>query len=127
MTHKRNTSGLMKAAEERHKLVLKRANAAITQLKQNGAKINFNTVAKTAKVSIAWLYKERTISKRIRELRGIVYLRDTANSSDRITIDQEALVIKLRKKIKQLQMENRDLRRQLEVVYGELHKLQCGS
>jgi len=46
-----------------------RAEAAINELQMKGAKINFNSVAKTSGVSKSFLYDDRTIRERIEQLR----------------------------------------------------------
>lgn len=41
--------------------------------------------------------------------------------------NHEIIIIKLKNQIKNLKSENRRLHKQLEIIYGELHKLQCNS
>ena len=126
MTYKRNISGLLKSAKKRHELTLQRAITAIDIMKNQNEKINFNTVTKKSGVSIAWLYKEPKISRMIKEAKIET---PSANSKDEFSKqDNNGIIItKLKNKIKNLKFENRKLHKQLEVVYGELHKLQYNS
>ena len=126
MTHKRNISGLLTSAKKRHELTLQLATTTIGTMKNKNEKINFNTVAKKSGVSTAWLYREPKIRRMIKEAKIEA---PSANFKHELLKkdDNEIIVIKLKDKIKNLKFENRKLHKQLEVVYGELHKLQCNS
>lgn len=124
MTHKRNTSGLASSAASKKEATLKKTQAAISELLKANDLINFNTVAEKAGVSKAWLYRETDIADRIKRLRDQQAgqepkaYREAQRASD---ASKSALVTTLKARVKELESENRDLKKQLEVVYGKLH------
>ncbi len=129
MAHLRNTQGLAKAAKQRRQETLKRTQGAIKKLTREGATINFNTVAAAAGVSKAWLYRETAISERIRCLRESKTKRSTPlrTTQPATNTSKEALISALKTRIGNLEAENRELKKQLEAAYGQLHTLTAGS
>jgi hypothetical protein len=69
MTHKRNVKGLLANARKKREAALARAKEAIRELLRKNRSVNFNTVAQTAGVSTAWLYRQEALKARIRQLR----------------------------------------------------------
>lgn len=124
MTHKRNTTGLASSAASKKDATLKRAETAISELLKANDMINFNAVAEKAGVSKAWLYREADVADRIKRLRDQQAnkepkaYKETQRASD---ASKSALVTTLKARVKELESENRDLKKQLEVVYGKLH------
>lgn len=127
MNHQRNVEGLRENAHKRHEETLARAEAAIARLYQAGEPITFASVSRTASVSLSWLYKQPEIRERIRYLRGqqikqhdvqapAVPPDDTSDSS------KDAMIKALKEQVKQLRAENRGLRKQLEVAYGQIRR-----
>jgi predicted RNase H-like nuclease (RuvC/YqgF family) len=83
--------------------------------------VNFNTVAQTAGVSTAWLYRQEALKMRIMQLREQDARRARARRSERASETAKDAVIKtLRSRIKELDSENKALRRQIEALYGQL-------
>ncbi|MEO0376405.1 MAG: DUF6262 family protein [Cyanobacteria bacterium P01_A01_bin.17] len=119
MTVKRNTSGLQKNAQKKRQETFKKVNQAIESLTQSNAVITFNTVAEAAGVSKAWLYKEPAVKQRTEQLRG---QQDHPSKPTRSTSASEkslrALNQTLRQQLKRVERENRELRRQNEVLGG---------
>ena len=64
MTHKRNTSGLARAAKDRRELTIKRVEEAIKLLIKEQKPINFNSISTLSKVGKPWLYKEDSVRKK---------------------------------------------------------------
>ncbi len=126
MTHKRNTKGLVRAAKERRETTIKRVESAIKLLVKEKKVINFNTVSKIARVGKPWLYKENVIRKQIEELREktrfTVYPVQATSSSSRISEkSKETITQMLRDRVRKLEEENKQLRGQIETLYGELY------
>ncbi len=125
MTHKRNTTGLASSAASKKEATLKKTETAISELIKANDIINFNTVAEKAGVSKAWLYRETDIAGRIKRLRDQQAnqepkaYKETQRASD---ASKSALVTTLKARVKELESENRELKKQLEVVYGKLHE-----
>jgi hypothetical protein len=125
MTHERNVEGLHKSAQLRHQQTVQRAEEGIRRLLQEERSINFNTVAQTAGVSPAWLYQHPEMRQRIEQLRAEPSTRMRRPSKTKTSdASKNAMLTALRQRVKQVEAENRDLKRQLEIVYGQLYKTQ---
>lgn len=114
-----NPDGLRSAAEQKKNEALERTDKAISQMVKEGKKINFHTVAETAGVSVAYLYKHDSIKQRIDQLRKqqspIKGLAQKQSASDE---SKKAIITALKRRISDLQAENRGLRDHIEVVQG---------
>ena len=105
--------------------MIDKVNNALQQMKENNLPINFGSVAKLSGVSKTWLYKQD-------ELKGIInHDRNITGKIQRV-IDQQSLlerkeaeIIALKGKNTKLKEAVKKLRRQLEIVYGELYKLKA--
>jgi len=123
----RNTEGLRTSAQHKARLTRQQAEEAITMLLQQHRPVNFKAVAETAGISTAWLYAHPDIKMRIIHLRAQhttkpqvqVPLREQASDASK-----DAMIAALRKRAKEQEAEIRELRRQLEVAYGQLYKQQ---
>jgi metal-dependent amidase/aminoacylase/carboxypeptidase family protein len=124
MTHKRNVKGLIKNAQQRREKTIKRTEKALKKMIKNNKKINFKRVAEEAEVSTAWLYKEEQFSKRIRKLRKQQKNYGSVEKKLQKTSDKskDAMIMTMRTRIKSLKKENKKLKEQIEVLYGELYK-----
>lgn len=121
----RNVEGLRRNAQQRHQQAAHRADEGIRRLLQEGRPVNFHTVAETAHVSTAWLYQHPEIRERIEHLRGQPSLQvGSAPKMKASDASKEAMQAALRQRVKQLEAENRELKQQLEVVYGQIYKKQ---
>jgi hypothetical protein len=126
MTHPRNTKGLQHHAQARRQAALERAERAIQSLLAQKHPINFSTVARAASVSTAWLYQQAPLKARIEQLRSGSASPALRAGQARASDDSKAVIIAaLRQRVEQLEKENRELRKQLEVVYGELTRRQA--
>lgn len=126
MSHQRNVEGLRANAQGRHEEALGRVTATLAALNLTGEILTFRRVAQTAGVSISWLYKHPEVKQRIQDLRAqqrqgrSLPLQDAL--SRRTESSRAAVVVALQQRIKELQEENRALKQQLEVVYGQLRQ-----
>jgi hypothetical protein len=121
----RNIEGLLKSAELRHQQTTQRADEGIRHLLQEGRPVNFQTVAEAAHISTAWLYQHPEIRGRIEHLREQRFLPTGAAPKMKASdASKDAMQVALRQRVKQLEAENRELKLQLEVVYGQLYKKQ---
>lgn len=121
MTHERNVEGLHKSAQLRHQQTVQRAEEGIRRLLQEDRPVNFNTVAQTAGVSPAWLYQHPEMRQRIEHLRGQQRTQVTYPSKTKTSdASKNAMMITLRNRVKALEAENQELKRQIEVLYGQL-------
>ena len=126
MRHKRNTSGLKINAEKKKEAAIKKTDEAIRRLVKKQMPINFNTVSEEASVSKAWLYREESIAERIKRLR-VQESPKSAKASDSSAkpsdASKDALLTTLKDRVKELETENKNLKEQIEVLYGRLHDL----
>jgi 4-diphosphocytidyl-2C-methyl-D-erythritol kinase len=118
----RNIEGLRRNAKLRHQQTEHRADAGIHRLLQDGRPVNFQTVAEAAHVSTAWLYQHPEFRDRIEHLREQRSQADSAPKMRASDASKDAMQAALRQRVKQLEAENRELKQQLEVVYGQLYK-----
>jgi hypothetical protein len=74
--------------------------------------------------SLAWLYQQEPIRKRIEQLREErlapqITRKAQARASD---ASKDSIISALRQRVKEMEAENPELKKQLEIVYGELEK-----
>ena len=125
MVRKPNTAGLRTSAQLRAQATRQRAEEALSHLLQEQRPVNFKTVAETAHVSTAWLYGQEEIKQRIFHLRQRQVPRPTVAipSRERASdASKDAMIATLRTRVKRLEVENRELKHQVEVAYGLLHE-----
>jgi len=121
----RDTRGLRAHAQEKAVETARRAEEAIARLLKEQRPVNFKTVAETAGISTAWLYGNEALKQRIMHLREqqmpVVQVkippREQASSASKDT-----MIAALRSRVKKLEEENRDLKRQVEVANGLLYQ-----
>ena len=122
MTHKRNVEGLRQSAQKRHQAALQRLEEGIRQLNREGRPINFKTVSEAAGLSTAWLYQHPDVKERIEYLREESNPRPKPPPKTRASdASKDAIIATLRERIKRLEEENRELKKQIEVAYGHLY------
>lgn len=114
---------LNQAAAARHQRTVERAERALRDLDAEGARINFQAVARRAGVSRQWLYTQPAIRNEIEQLRGRTPGRD---DHDRVPARQRASEASLRQRLESLRAENQrlrdenaQLRTELAIAYGQ--------
>lgn len=121
MKAQRNVEGLRQNAQKKRQQAIEQTNQAIKQLVKDGKVINFETVAEVAQVSKAWLYKELDIKTRIEQLRAQGTKPSPQQGRPKASDESKnALICTLRERVKKLEAEVRDLRKQNEVAYGQV-------
>jgi AcrR family transcriptional regulator len=110
--------------EMRKKNTIQKVDEAIQRLVRARENINFNSVAREAGVSKATLYNNVEIRKRIESLREQQSHVPTPKQIKR-EIDEnnkDALIESLKRRIKNLEDESKQLREQLKVAYADVYK-----
>ena len=122
MAHRRNVDGLRQHAQKKRLEAIQRTDEAIRLLLQEQRPINFKTVAETAGVTTAWLYREESIKQRIFHFRQqsgsqkqTPQVKSLASESSK-----DQMIAALKTRVRELNEEVRDLKQRLEIVYGEL-------
>ena len=124
MRVQRNVEGLQKAAKKKRQQSFEKAEEGIRKLIKEKRPINFNTVAEISGVSKAWLYKQPGIRSRIEHLRQKSGSRKKTPVQHRASdASKNTLIKNLKERIKRLEADNKDLRRQNEVAYGHILKV----
>lgn len=121
----RNIAGLQKTAQAKATATRRRAEEAIQLLLKEKRPINFKAVAETAHVSTAWLYGQEDIKQQILSLRSqqepkpriVIPPRERASDASK-----DALIALLRKRVKDQEDQIRELKKQIEVAYGQLYQ-----
>jgi Family of unknown function (DUF6262) len=116
----RNLAGLKHSAQSRSDGAMSRATLAIRQMKSEEVEINFRSVAARAGVSTAWLYRTKPLRDKIMKARTTSPAVAVEAPQYRQRLSHERIVATLRLRVKTLEDGNRELREQLEAVYGRL-------
>jgi CRISPR/Cas system-associated protein Cas10 (large subunit of type III CRISPR-Cas system) len=119
-----HTKGLKRYAKQKTELTLEKVDKSIRELSLKGEKINFNSVSNLSGVSKTFMYKNEELKKRIEELRDkqtekVIKQKLKYDKTDK---SKDIIIIAKDKKIKELEEENKNLKRQLEVLRGKLYE-----
>lgn len=124
-TWERNTAGLAAHAHQRKEEKRKRVDEAITRLLREHKPINFNTVAKVADVSKAYLYTQPLFRDRIEALRQQQQeqrVREkVARPTGKTDAGKDVVILAKERRIKELEEENRKLKQQLKAALGKAY------
>lgn len=121
----RRIQALQEAANKKAKEAYERVEKTLMRMIQENQKINFQTVANSAKVSPAYLYKHPEIKSRIQTLREQQKKQAKNNKCIPASANSQAVIIfNLREEIKRVRNENLELRRANEALTGNLYQLQ---
>ncbi len=131
MAHQRNVEGLRRSARRKHEETVRRTEDGMRRLVEQGRAVNFRTVADVAGVSTAWLYQQPQIKRQIQHLRAQDTSRGPFPAKEpkerRSDASKDAMIATLQQRVKRLESENGELRRQVEVAYGQLYEQQFKS
>jgi Family of unknown function (DUF6262) len=123
-----NSIHLVAAARQRHEQTLAKAIAALHDLDQAGAPINFAAVAEHG-VSRSWLYTQTDLKDEIRRIRAFREPRTGAASTRREPASDASLRNRLslaHHRIRELDDENHRLRDQIAHLHGQLGAARLG-
>lgn len=100
-----------------------KVDQAIKRLIRAGESINFNSVSKESGVSKASLYNHEDIRQRIDSLRQQQSKAHTPKQLKREMSDgnKDAIIETLKRKIKTLESENKELREQMKKAYAQVY------
>ncbi len=124
-TRKRNTVGLLTYTHQRTERKRRSVEDALTALLREQQPINFQTVAKAALVSKAYLYSQPDLRERIEALRQQAVeqqLRERAAASvGRTDASRDLILLAKERRIKELEAANRHLQQQLKSALGKAY------
>jgi hypothetical protein len=125
MNNRRNTEAIIKIAKKKSDEVRNKVEKTIQRLILEGTVINFNVVKTEAGVSKSWLYSNLDIRKRIEEIRDKQKMspkRVKSGSKDRSEASKDNIITALKERIKELDGDNKKLRKEFEILYGRVYK-----
>lgn len=121
----RNTAGLATYTRQRKEQKQQQVEAAIAALLREHKAVNFNSVAKTAGVTKAYLYSQPLIRGRIEALRQQeleqVIRERVDHPAGKTDASKELVILAKDRRIKELEAENRKLQQQLKVALGKAY------
>jgi Family of unknown function (DUF6262) len=124
-TWERNTAGLATYTRQRKEHKQQQVEAAIAALLREHRAVNFNSVAKAAGVTKAYLYSQPLIRGRIEALRQQeleqVIRERVDHPSGKTDASKELVILAKDRRIKELEAENRTLQQQLKVALGKAY------
>ncbi|PEO58360.1 DUF6262 family protein [Bacillus wiedmannii] len=102
----------------------KKVDEAIQRLVRANQNINFNSVANEAGIAKATLYNNQKFRKRIETLRYQQEHNPTPKQIKREMSDsnKDVIIESLKRRIKKVEEENKQLRNQLKVAYADVYK-----
>ncbi len=121
-TRESRIENLKKTQSARKEDARERVDKSIKKLEKIGAKINFHTIAREAKVSVSYLYKYPELKQEIAELR---------NKQSHLPLpakpvsskSHNKVVSRLKERIQRLEKDNQELRRKNEALAGQVYRV----
>ena len=117
----RNTTEIVRLANQKSQKTREKVDKAISKFSIEGKAINFNSIAKEANVSKSWLYKEHDIRQRIESLRELQITSNVVSKPKKSSRSEEILIKTLKRRVMELEKENKKLQNQIQKLYGDLY------
>ena len=123
MTGKENhrVVALKAASQAKRALTLARATEALQVMERDNVPINFESVAKMAGVSKTWLYQQLELSKRIKRHRDKTDIIKRNSDTTKLLKRRDQEIVDLKTKLQKKNADIKNLKLQLEKVYGKLY------
>lgn len=122
-TREFRVNNLKKTQEQRKQDSQNKVYQAIERLQKLNAKINFHTVAREAQVSVSYLYKYPEIKQHIGELRSKQNSLPVSPVAKPNSTSHGKVVTRLQERIKNLEAENKELKRKCEALAGQVYRV----
>lgn len=118
------TEHLKELHSKRKAITQEKIDKAIQQLIKAQKPINFNSVSSESGVSKKTLYDNKDIRERIESLRHQQSQVPTPSQVKREMSEnnKDAIIASLKRKIKRLEEENKELREQIKINYADIYK-----
>ena len=119
------TEHLKELHSKRKAITQEKIDNAIQRLIKAEKPINFNSVASESGITKKTLYDNKNIRERIEMLRHQQSQVPTPSQVKREMDDnnKDAIIASLKRKIKRLEEENKELREQVKINYADIYKL----
>ena len=124
MSNYNRSEHLKELHSKRRAITQEKVDKAIQRLIKAQKAINFNSVANESGITKKTLYDNKDIRERIEILRYQQSQVPTPSQVKRETNDnnKDAIIASLKRKIKRLEEENKELKEQLKVNYADIYK-----
>ena len=124
MSNYNRSEHLKELHSKRKAITQEKVDKAIQRLIKAQKPINFNSVANESGITKKTLYNNKDIKERIETLRHQQSQVPTPSQIKREMNDsnKDAIIASLKRKIKRLEEENKELKEQLKVNYAEIYK-----
>ena len=124
MDNYNRTEHLKKLHSKRKAITQEKVDKAIQRLIKAQKPINFNSVSSESGITKKTLYDNKDIRERIESLR---YQQSQVPTPSQVKREmnennKDAIIASLKRKIKRLEEENKELKEQLKVNYAEIYK-----
>ena len=109
---------------KRKAITQEKVDNAIQRLIKSHSYINFNSVANESGVTKKTLYDNKNIRERIEQLR---YQQSQVPTPSQVkrkmdSNNKDAIIASLKRKIKRLEEENKELKQQIKINYADIYK-----
>lgn len=124
MTNYNRNKHLKELHKKRRAITEEKVDSAIQRLIKSHSCINFNSVSNESGVTKKTLYSNENIRERIEALRYQQSQVPTPAQIKREMNDnnKDALIASLKRKVKKLEEENKELKQQIKINYAEIYK-----
>jgi hypothetical protein len=124
MSHFNRKEQLKQLHEERKAKTQQKVDDAIKRLIKAQKSINFNSVSQESGITKATLYNNQQLKERIEGLRLQQSKVPTPSQVKREMNDnnKDAIIASLKRKIKKLEDENKELKEQIKINYADIYK-----
>ena len=113
------------AQQQRKQDCIDRTEKAISKLLKNNERISFGAIAREANVSVSYLYKYPEVKERIQDIRNnqVKSARQLTRPQTASEKSKQVIIGQLRERIKLLEYEKKELKKQNEKMTGELYQI----
>lgn len=124
MNNYNRTEHLKELHSKRKTITQEKVDKAIQRLIKAQKPINFNSVANESGITKKTLYNNKDIKERIETLRHQQSQVPTPSQIKREMNDnnKDAIIASLKRKIKRLEEENKELKEQVKINYADIYK-----
>ena len=124
MSNYNRTEHLKELHSKRKAMTQEKVDKAIQRLIKAQKPINFNSVANESGITKKTLYNNKDIKERIEVLRHQQSEAPTPSQVKRVMDDnnKDAIIASLKRKIKRLEEENKELKEQVKINYAKIYK-----
>lgn len=115
----RNTEGIKSSAQKKRQDAFHKTDEAIKVLIKTQKPINIESVAQAAGVSRQWIYNQPELRERIETLRAQQSPKKAIPKSQSVSdASKDAIIKTLRQRLREVEEENKELQKKIEVAYG---------